>query len=154
MFVCVCVGVCVMCICIYIYIFVWYCLDTVNLTGSWPPLSLETPDTRRNIWCPQENPKPHENRRRKPRTYTLIKTHIPTAINKSPLPTKPMQIFILQIHGLFHQNIYLPVQQKHTQPLWSLYMHWRRPHLSHHPVQENLRQPNITREISIEQPQE
>ena len=48
---CACVLVCVSCVYvyIYIYIFVWYCLDTVNLTGSWPPLSLETPDTRRNI---------------------------------------------------------------------------------------------------------
>ena len=46
---CACVLVCVCNVYIYIYFFVWYCLDTVNLTGSWPPLSLETPDTRRNI---------------------------------------------------------------------------------------------------------
>ena len=31
------------------FFLVWYCLDTTNLTGSRPPLSLETPDKRRNI---------------------------------------------------------------------------------------------------------
>ena len=59
---------------------------------------LDTTD-KRNIWCPQGNEKPHEHRRSDPRAYTLIKTHIHTTINKSPLPTKPMQIFIPQIHG-------------------------------------------------------
>ena len=37
---------------IYIYIYCWYCLSTMNLTNSWPPLSLDTADTKRNIWCP------------------------------------------------------------------------------------------------------
>ena len=36
---------------IYIYIYIyWYCLDTMNLRSSCSTLSLETPDTRRNIW--------------------------------------------------------------------------------------------------------
>ena len=53
---------------IYIYIspyicFWWCCFDTTKLTGSRPPLSLGTADTRRNICCPQENAKEHENRR-------------------------------------------------------------------------------------------
>ena len=47
-------------------------------------------------------------------SYTPIKTHIHTTINKGPLPTKPMQIFILQIHGEFHQNIHLSIQQEHN----------------------------------------
>ena len=33
----------------FFFFFVWYCLDTMNLTGFWPSLSLETPDIRRNI---------------------------------------------------------------------------------------------------------
>ena len=36
--------------------------------------------------------------RNNPRAYTPIKTYIHATINKSPLPTKPMQIFIPQIH--------------------------------------------------------
>ena len=87
--------------CVYIYIYIihffwWYCFVTTNLTGSWSPLSLETPDTGTNIWCPQENVKPHENRRSSPWAYTPTKTHIHTThiyttISKCPLPTKQMQ---------------------------------------------------------------
>ena len=86
-FVCVCICVCpYICICvyavcvyvdiyiymyIYIYIYIctyiwWYCFGTTNLTGSWPPISLGTPDTRRNIWYLQENAKPDTNRRSNP----------------------------------------------------------------------------------------
>ena len=85
-----------MCVCIYVCVVFWYCLDTINLTSSWPPLSLEIPDTRTrgNIWYPQEDAKRHENRRNNSRAYTPIKTHINTTINKSPLSTKPLQIFI------------------------------------------------------------
>ena len=69
--------ICSLCICGYIYIYVyiyiyictyiwWYCFGTTNLTGSWPPISLGTPDTRRNIWYLQENAKPDTNRRSNP----------------------------------------------------------------------------------------
>ena len=92
--------------------------DTANLTGFWPELFLEAPGTRRNIWRPQGNSKPHENKRSNTRAYTPTKTHVQTTINKSPLPTKPTQIFILQIHDQFHQSIHLLIQQKHdTQAL-------------------------------------
>ena len=70
----------------------------MNLTSSLAPLPLDTPETRRNICCPEGNRKPQEHRRNNPRAYTPIKTHIHATI-KSPLPTKPMQIFIPQIHG-------------------------------------------------------
>ena len=60
-------NVCIFYVCIYTYIFYllcsglffccWHCcccscLVTLNMTSSLPPLSLDTPDTRRNIWCP------------------------------------------------------------------------------------------------------
>ena len=52
---------------IYIYTYIWwYRFGTTNLTGSWPPISLGTPDTRRNIWYLQENAKPDTNRRSNP----------------------------------------------------------------------------------------
>ena len=70
-----------------------------------------------------KNAESNENRRSNPRAYTPTKTHINITINKIPLPTKPMQILVLQIHDQIHQNIHLPVQQKHdTQPL--------RPHIN------------------------
>ena len=118
-------------ICIYIYIYIyictyiwWYCFVSTNLTGSWPPISLGTPDTRRNIWYLQENAKPDTNRRSNPWAYTPTKTHMHTTINKSSLLYKPIQIFISQIHDQVHQNMHLPIQQKHdTQPLWS-HINW------------------------------
>ena len=71
-----------------------------------------------------KNGKPHEKRRSNSWAYTSTKTHINTTINKIPLATKPMQIFILQIHDQFHQNIDLPIEQKHVkQPLWS-HINW------------------------------
>ena len=102
----VCVYVCIYFICMYIYFFLCCCcgcccctcFGTMNLTSFLPPLYLDTPDTRRNIWYPWGNAKPHEHRNN-PRAYIPIKTHIHTTIKKSPLPTKPMQIFIPQIHG-------------------------------------------------------
>ena len=128
MFICICIYVCIrgcMCVCGCIYIYACVCVFfffflTTNLTDSFPPLSLEFADTRRSIWCSQDNAKPHENRRSNPWTYTPIKTHIHIIMNKSPLPTKPMHIFILQIHDQFHKNIHLPIQPKcDTQPLQS-----------------------------------
>ena len=142
-YVCVCVYMCVyicvyiyihkyisfllsiFCVYIYIYIYIYIFIygivfNTTNFTYSWPPLSLETPDTRKIIWCIQENAKLHENRRSNPWAYTPTKTHIHTTINKSSLLTKLMQIFILQIHDQVHQKIHLPIQQKHdTKPLRS-----------------------------------
>ena len=140
-YVCVCVYMCVyICVyiyihkyisfllsifCVYIYIYIYIFIygivfNTTNFTYSWPPLSLETPDTRKIIWCIQENTKLHENRRSNPWAYTPTKTHIHTTINKSSLLTKLMQIFILQIHDQVHQKIHLPIQQKHdTKPLRS-----------------------------------
>ena len=109
MYICiyVCVYVCIYFICMYIYFFLCCCcvcvcccctcFGTMNLTSFLPPLYLDTPDTRRNIWYPWGNTKPHEHRNN-PRAYIPIKTHIHTTIKKRPLPTKPMQIFIPQIH--------------------------------------------------------
>ena len=46
---------------------------------------------------------------------TLQRTYTPPSI--SPIPTKPMQILILQILDKIHQNVHFPVQPKHdTQP--------------------------------------
>ena len=123
----------IFCVCIYIYMYMYINIyiyiyiyiygivfNTTNLTYSWPPLSLETPDTRKIIWCIQKNTKLHENRRSNPWAYTPTKTHIHTTINKSSLLTKLMQIFILQIHDQVHQKLHLPIQQKHdTKPLRS-----------------------------------
>ena len=116
---CVCIYIYVyMYIYIYIYIYIYgIVFNTTNLTYSWSPLSLETPDTRKIIWCTQENTKLHENRRSNPWAYTPTKTHIHTTNNKSSLPTKLMPIFILQIHDPAHQNIRLPIQQKHDTKL-------------------------------------
>ena len=142
---CVCIDVCIcsICICLYIYIFMYLCIDIYIYiyiymymymcicvyipmyiyhicSIFWSLLYLDTTDTRRSIWCSQDNAKPHENRRSNPWTYTPIKTHIHIIMNKSPLPTKPMHIFILQIHDQFHKNIHLPIQPKcDTQPLQS-----------------------------------
>ena len=104
-----------MCICVYIPMYIYHICSIF-----WSLLYLDTTDTRRSIWCSQDNAKPHENRRSNPWTYTPIKTHIHIIMNKSPLPTKPMHIFILQIHDQFHKNIHLPIQPKcDTQPLQS-----------------------------------
>ena len=109
-YVCICINVYMylcMCICMYIYYFLCCCcvclcccctcFGTMNLTSFLPPLYVDTPDTRRNIWYPRGNAKPHEHRNN-PRAYIPIKTHIHTTFKKRPLPTKPMQIFIPQIH--------------------------------------------------------
>ena len=76
--VCVYVGVYIY-MHVYMYFFFFFFLTT-NLTDSFPPLSLESADTRRNIWCSQENAKSHESRRSNPWSYTPIEMHIRTTI--------------------------------------------------------------------------
>ena len=98
---------------IYIYIYIYgIVFNTTNLTYSWSPLSLETPDTRKIIWCTQENTKLHENRRSNPWAYTPTKTHIHTTINKSSLlfsfckfTTKSIKRYTSQYNKNMIQNL-------------------------------------------------
>ena len=117
--------------CTIFFVFVLRCrlVAVLTLLISQPPMAstifrhfrhnkkhlVSTPFTLSYYTPSPKNAESHENRRSNPRAYTPIKTHI---YSKSPFPTKPMQIFILQNRDQIHQNIPLPVQQKHdTQPL-------------------------------------
>ena len=59
-------------VCVYVGVYIYACVCvlffflTTNLTDSFPPLFLEFADTRRNIWCSQENAESHESRRSNP----------------------------------------------------------------------------------------
>ena len=125
-------------VCIYLYMHIYiyiYIGGIVSTPRIWQPLMMSTifrhlrykkkslVSTTFNLPCYTLAPKKeksYENRRSNPWAYTPTKTHKHTSINKSPLPTKSMQIFIPVTRGQFHRNIHLPIQQKHdTQPLQS-----------------------------------
>ena len=71
-----------------------------------------------------KNSESHKNRKRNPRAYIPIKTHIYITINKKPLPTKPIRILVPQIHDQINQNIHLPVQQKLDTQTSRSYLNW------------------------------
>ena len=81
---CICFCIC-MCVQIYIYIF--------SHSLSWPPLFLDTSNTRRNAWCPQHSTYPitHWHRQMQNQMKTEEVTLQPTATLKriyTPLSVK------------------------------------------------------------------
>ena len=143
MYVCICMCLCgyvcmYMCICTFCIYICIFCNNFFFLPFSTAshglPLFLDTSNWRRNVWCTQPLTYHITHRHRKMQNHMKteeVTLELTPPLDKSPLSTKPMEIFIPQLYGKFQQNIHLPMQQKDdTQPLQS-HINWGRILSSH-----------------------